>query len=119
MTEPDQPIAGEQEQAIRSQLSHLSKYMEIDDFERVSQAVRALLSQTEPFDLGRWNRAVERTALRVGLLLCGDLEVAARSGVADAPSAVEGRAAHVELIRFAVGDLHRRLRRELRLAIVE
>jgi hypothetical protein len=118
MADPDQPIAGEQEQAIKNQLSHLSKYMELEDFEQVGQAVRRLLGQTEPFDLGRWNQAVERAALRVGLLLCGDVQVAARS-LDDPGSAAERRAVHAELIRFAVGRRHRRLRRELDLAIVE
>ncbi len=118
MADPDQPIAGAQEQTIKNQLSHLSKYMELEDFEQVGQAVRRLLGQTEPFELGRWNRAVERAALRVGLLLCGDVQLAARS-LDDTGLAAERRAVHAELIRFAVGHRHRRLRRELGLAIAE
>jgi hypothetical protein len=117
MAVPDQPIAGDQEQAIKSQLTHVSKYMELEDFERVSEAVRCLLSQTEPFDLTRWNRAMERSALRVGTLLAGDIQVAAKAAVEGTTSTVEALQVRAEIVRFAVGDLHRQLRRDLRLAV--
>lgn len=117
MAEPEQPLPGGQEQAIRAQLSHLTRYMELDDFEAVSAAVRHLLAQPEPFDLARWNRAVEASALRAGLLLSGDVGVACRALASlDLPSA-QHQIARVELLRFALGDLHQSLRSALGLAV--
>lgn len=116
MAAPDQPIAGEEERAIKTQLSHLSRHMELEDFERVSAAVRRLLGQSEPFDLPRWNRAVERAALRVGAILCGDVQIALRS-VGEISGAADGAmASRAELIHFAVSNLHIGIRRDLRLA---
>lgn len=118
MSDPSQPIAGEQEEAIKTQLKHLSAHMELDDFERVGQAVRHMLSLTEPFDLTRWNGAVDRAALRAGLVLCGDVEVTCKMlesvlGNADADMG----AVRSSLIRFAVSDAHQSIRAELGLAI--
>jgi hypothetical protein len=114
---PDRPIPGEDEGVIRAQRSLLTKYMELEDFERLSAAVRRLLGQSQPFDLGRWNRAMERSALRVGMLLAGDVQVAARGAMESIGSVHEADRARAELIRFAVGNLHQRLRTELRLAV--
>lgn len=116
MAEPNQPIAGDQEEAIKAQLKHLSAHMELDDFEHVGNAVRSLLSQAEPFDLGRWNHSVDRAALRAGLVLCGDVEIAAQSlpRLLSEDDVARTRAA---LIRFAVSRAHQRIRRTLGLAI--
>ena len=118
MADPSQPIAGEQEAAIKTQLKHLSAHMELDDFENVGQAVRKMLSQTEPFDLPRWNGAVDRAALRAGLVLSGDVEVAAtalNSVLAEGDADIA--AVRASLIRFAVSDAHQHIRKELGLAI--
>lgn len=118
MADPGQPIAGEQEEAIKTQLKHLSAHMELDDFERVGQAVRQMLSQAEPFDLTRWNGAVDRAALRTGLVLCGDVEVACKAlETMLADSDADIAAVRASLIRFAVSDAHQHIRKELGLAI--
>jgi hypothetical protein len=120
MSDPGQPVAGDQEEAIKAQLKHLSAHMELDDFEKVSEAVRDLLSQPEPFDLTRWNGAVDRAALRAGLVLCGDVEVAcaALETVLDKGDA-DVAAVRASLIRFAMSDAHQRIRRDLGLAIAD
>lgn len=120
MTDPGQPIAGDQEEAIKTQLKHLSAHMELDDFEKVGKAVRHMLSQAEPFDLTRWNGAVDRAALRAGLVLSGDVEVAAGAleiVLADGDADIE--AVRASLIRFAVSDAHQHIRKELGLAIAD
>jgi hypothetical protein len=120
MTDPGQPIAGDQEEAIKAQLKHLSAHMELDDFEKVGQAVRHMLSQAEPLDLTRWNGTVDRAALRAGLVLSSDVEVACKAlatvleeGDADVA------AVRASLIRFAVSDAHQQIRKELGLAIAD
>ena len=111
-------LAGEQEEAIKTQLKHLAAHLELDDFERVGQAVRHMLSQAEPFDLTRWNGAVDRAALRAGLVLCGDVEVACKAlETMLADSDADIAAVRASLIRFAVSDAHQHIRKELGLAI--
>lgn len=118
MTDPSQPIAGEQEEAIKTQLKHLSAHMELDDFERVGRAVRHMLSLTEPFDLTRWNGAVDRAALRAGLVLSGDVEVTCKMlQVVLDDGDTDMNSVRSSLIRFAVSDAHQTIREELGLAI--
>ncbi len=120
MTDPGQPIAGDQEEAIKTQLKHLSAHMELDDFERLGHAVRRMLSGAEPFDLTRWNSAVDRAALRSGLVMCGDVEVACKGlDTALQGSDTDMAAVRASLIRFAVSNAHHEIRTELGLAIAD
>jgi tetratricopeptide (TPR) repeat protein len=73
---------------------------------------KALLLQAsrfgfEPMDAAHWKRAVLRTADRLGLVLCGDVAVAARIARAGDTG---GRVA--DLLRFALSETYPLLRRE-------
>jgi hypothetical protein len=114
LSRPD-PVAEARQPGLREQLRHLSANLTLDDFERVGDAVRGLDAVGEPFDLPRWNAAVDRFALRVALLLSGDLEVAA-SGICP-PGSSASCAPLRDLIRFAVSPTHLALRQSLGLAI--
>jgi hypothetical protein len=62
-------------------------------------------------DVGRWTNAVDQIGYRAGLLLCGDLEAAARmiaeSGIAQAEASTQ------ELLTFAVSEEYFALRAQL------
>jgi len=69
-----------------------------------------IVSKTPHLNLSRWSRALSRTADRVGLLVCGDLPAARRY-------AADGGATDDDLVEFALGANHLRLRAELGLSI--
>src|SRR5581483_1120282 len=90
---------------------------------------KALALQSSRFDFELtgaqdWQRAVLRTADRLGLILCGDIVAAVRAvtgagaaGPADTSTVTLGRRpAAVDLIRFALGEDYLALRREAGLA---
>ena len=87
--------------------------------EKLAATTEAFLRAGHAFDVGRWGRAVDMTARRVGLLLAGDLEAAALA-MNDEP-ALAGQLDH----RSRIGDLllhsvsaeHLSLRRDLRIDI--
>ncbi len=79
-------------------------------------------------DVGAWQAAAAATADRAGLLLAADIPAAlwlvareqgieATSGPTEIADAVRSRAALRQLLLFAIGDDHLRLRQRLRLAI--
>jgi hypothetical protein len=72
--------------------------------------VLRLVSRSSHLNLSRWARALSRTADRVGLIVCGDLPAARRF-------AADGGAADDDLVEFALGPEHLRLRNELGLSI--
>jgi len=114
LSRPD-PAAEARQPGLREQIRHLSANLTLDDFEQVGAAVRGLDAVGEPFDLPRWNAVVDRFALRVALLLTGDLEVAA--AWLCPPGGSASRAPLRDLIRFAVSPTHLALRQTLGLAI--
>jgi hypothetical protein len=69
-----------------------------------------MLARTPHLNLSRWARSLARTADRVGMLVCGDLPAARRY-------AADGGATDDDLVEFALGADHLRLRAELGLSI--
>ncbi|MGZ3456199.1 MAG: tetratricopeptide repeat protein, partial [Polyangiales bacterium] len=69
-------------------------------------------------DIGRWMRGSELTALRAGLLLCGDLSIAAKIVRQEAvvPGDPTPNEKVKELVRFAVSDDYHVLRASLGIA---
>jgi tetratricopeptide (TPR) repeat protein len=74
------------------------------------QLVLRLVSRAPQLNLSRWSRSLSRTADRIGLLVCGDLPAARRYGA-------DGGATDDDLVEFALGNAHLRLRGELGLSI--
>lgn len=82
-----------------------------DDVRGEARQVAARLIERAPhINLSQWARALSRTADRVGLLVTGDLPLARKL-------AIEGGAADDDLVEFAIGAEHLRLRSELGLSI--
>lgn len=86
---------------------------------RIRQAVQSILQSGENPSLSKWLRAVDHTASRVGLLLCGDLKTASRMikdesnpiGKANTQDKIR------ELIIFSISEEYFEMRVELGLNI--
>ena len=85
----------------------------------LGEAVAQYVATGVPLNLDAWPRAVELTAHRVALLLCGDLPRAAK-GANDLPrpiSDLDVRERIIDMVRFAAGEDYASLRGELGLGI--
>ncbi len=85
----------------------------------MAAAVQAFVLAGRPFSLQTWGEAVDATARRAGLLLCGDLDAAA-SLLGREPrfaAAVTTEAKLADLLVHSVSPTHHRLRMKLGLAL--
>jgi tetratricopeptide (TPR) repeat protein len=76
--------------------------------QRVRELVERVTRQKTIVNLSRWSRALARSADRVALLCSGDVVVATKLA-----REAGGGDADVDLLEFALGDLHLELRTEL------
>jgi tetratricopeptide (TPR) repeat protein len=76
---PEVPVPVAMGDAIARIRKQLVRHASPQEREWLSAAVAALEARGGRVDLGAWVRSVELTACRAGLLLCGDLTVAART----------------------------------------
>lgn len=92
----------------------LRKMLEPAALTRLERVVELFIERGAPVDLARWLEGAERTALRAGLLLCGDLH-SVRSALpllATAPSD-----ALSDLVPFAMSEEYWTLRQRLGIAL--
>lgn len=85
----------------------------------LGEAVAQYVATGEPLNLDAWPRAVELTAHRAALLLCGDLPRAAK-GANEVPRPIQGldvRERVIEMVRFAASEDYACLRGELGIGI--
>lgn len=103
-----------------SGLSHrLSPHLTAAEFEVLKRRSRKSAERGPP-DVQTWLRAVERTACRAGLLVVGDLEVAARMiGKIELPFELGLSPQDLlrDLVAFALSEAYAELRRTLGIAI--
>lgn len=85
----------------------------------LGEAVAEYVATGVPLNLDAWPRAVELTAHRVALLLCGDLPRAAKGAndVARPISDLDVRERVLDMVRFAAGEDYASLRGELGLGV--
>ncbi len=83
--------------------------------EQLARVVKYFIDSKAEADLKRWCASVELTACRAGLLLCNDLESAARTVSAEPPgmSDVSTSEKVKELVLFSVSENNFRLREAL------
>jgi len=91
LVKPDFPVPQEAQQLVGQYLPHLQRVMQQQPkgMEQLAQVVARFVQAAPAIDLAKWGFAVDGTADRVGLLICGDLEVAATM-VSAAPVVVGG-----------------------------
>ena len=86
--------------------------LELHQIEQLRAVVDRLLDSELDCDLPGWRRSIDATANRVGLVLCGDLGLAARAAAATA-----GADAVKELLLYSISDDHAKLREHLGIAV--
>jgi len=85
--------------------------------------IRAIVTQVAMegglVDVKRWTQAADLSSMRAGLLLCGDVEPARRSILAEPQSAADlpPRDKIGELYKFATSDLYSDLRGAIGVAV--
>jgi hypothetical protein len=89
------------------------------EVEHLRQTVKRFIDEAAKANIKRWNQAVELTACRAGLLVCGDLEIAKRI-IASEPQ-LPGDKSPAEkmqdLLLFSTSEEYSALRRALGIAI--
>jgi tetratricopeptide (TPR) repeat protein len=119
MVKPRFPVAAELEQGVAEAAATLQQHATGEQRDYLVHAVSKLLQDGAALDLKRWVRGVDQAADRAGLILCGDLEVAAtiaRNEVSR-PSAVEGTARARDLLVYSVSPGYLAVRERLAIGV--
>jgi len=117
MVNPEREVPAEQVAAVAQYTTFLERTLTPQLAEQLTALVRRYLATTQSPDLGRWSRAACFSTIRAGLLLAGDLEVAARLGQAAYP-AIEPEEIVRDLCSWSVSDGYFELRAQLGLRTV-
>lgn len=119
MAAPGQPMPPGQEPSIRQAAQQLAQFMQPAQMEGLKIVVKQFLAAGAKANVKRWNQAVELTACRAGLLLCGDLEIAKKI-IAQEGTTIGGLTPQdklKDLLFFAVSVEYCALRKALGVAI--
>jgi len=117
MVNPERDVPAEQAAAVAQYTTFLERTLTPQLAEQLTALVRRYLATTQSPDVGRWSRAACFSTIRAGLLLAGDLEVAARLGQAAYP-AIEAEEIVRDLCSWSVSDGYFELRAQLGLRTV-
>jgi hypothetical protein len=115
MVHPDTPVPGEMTAQVKSVTTELARYMEPIRIEGLRLVVRKFIEDGAKANIKRWSQAVELTACRAGLLLCGDLEIARKIIGAEpqTPGDLPPQEKLKELVVFSVSTQYFALRKAL------
>jgi tetratricopeptide (TPR) repeat protein len=117
--QPRFPIKPEMVPLVQQYLPLFQSKIQPQYLEQLHQVVKRFLQSAPEVDLNRWGHAVEATAHRVGFILCGDLEVAARM-VSMEPVTVGGPQAKdkiKELVLYSISEDYFAVRQALGIQI--
>ncbi|HEX9297066.1 MAG TPA: tetratricopeptide repeat protein [Polyangiaceae bacterium] len=119
MVHPETPVPGEMSAQVNATAAELAKYMQPIHIEGLRLVVRKFIEDGAKANIKRWSQAVELTACRAGLLLCGDLEIARKIIGAEpqAPGDLPPQEKLKELVVFSVSTQYFALRKSLGIAI--
>jgi hypothetical protein len=78
MVRRDFPIPSDMRQLVAQYLPEMQKRIQPQMLEQLGMVVNRFLASAPEINLARWGNAVEATAHRIGFIISGDLEVAAR-----------------------------------------
>jgi golgin subfamily B member 1 len=119
MVSPDTPVPAEMTAQVNATAAELAKFMQPIHIEGLRLVVRKFIEDGAKANIKRWSQAVELTACRAGLLLCGDLEIAKKIIMAEPQ--VPGDLPHAdklkELLVFSVSTQYSAVRKALGIAI--
>jgi hypothetical protein len=116
---PDFAVPPDMAQAVTATAQQLAQLMQPLQREGLKVVVQKFVQDGAKADLKRWIQAVEVTAARAGLVLCGDLDIAKKIIAAEPqlPGDLSPSEKLKELIVFSVSDPYLALRKNLGIAI--
>lgn len=116
---PQQPLPPDMDLQIRATAQELARHMQPVQLEGLRQVVKKFLADGAKANVKRWNQAVELTACRAGLVLCGDLEIAKKiiAQEAQLPGDLSPADKLKELLLFAVSEEYSAIRKTLGVAV--
>ncbi len=114
---PEAEVPADQGAAVAQYAAFLERTLTPQLREQLTLLVRRLQATGAAPDVGRWSRAASFSTIRAGLLLAGDLEIAARLGQAAAPAIDAGEIAR-DLCAWSLSEGYFELRAQLGLRTV-
>lgn len=116
---PNTPLPPEIAKNVSVSAQALRRYMQPVEYEHLCAAVKQWMNAGSTANLRRWMQAIELTAARAGLLVCGDLEIAKR--ILGSEQILPGDLTPAEkiasLLLFSVSEQYATLRRTLGIGI--
>jgi len=115
----DFPVPPDMQANVATYLPEMQKRIAPQVFEQLGIVVNRFLQDAPEVNMAKWGYAVESTAHRVGFIICGDLETAARMVSAE-PTVVGGPQAKdkiKELVLYSVSEDYFAVRHHLGLTI--
>lgn len=116
---PQTPMPQDMAAQIRATAQELAKYMQPVQLEGLRMVVKRFIDEGAKANIKRWNQAVELTACRAGLIVCGDLEISKKLIGAEAqlPGDLSAADKMKELLLYFVSEQYSDVRRALGIAI--
>ncbi len=116
---PNTPMPPDMAQQIRMTAQELGRYIQPVQLEGLRAVVKRFIDEGAKANMKRWNYAVEMTAARAGLVLCGDLDICkkvlsseqTRPGEPTAAEKMQG------LLAYSVSEDYGQVRRAIGVAI--
>jgi tetratricopeptide (TPR) repeat protein len=119
LSSPNTPMPPDMAQQIRMTAQELARYIQPVQLEGLRAVVKRFIDEGAKANMKRWNYAVEMTAARAGLVLCGDLDICkkvlsseqTRPGEPTAAEKMQG------LLAYSVSEDYGKVRRAIGVAI--
>ena len=119
LVKPDFPVPADMNAHVARYMPEIQRRIPVQVVEQLGMVVDRFLKAAPKVDMAQWGHAVEATGHRVGFILCGDLETAARM-VSGEPTVVGGPQAKdkiKELVLYSVSEDYFAVRQHLGLTI--
>ncbi|MCG8418317.1 MAG: tetratricopeptide repeat protein [Proteobacteria bacterium] len=119
LVKPDFPVPPDLQKPVQQYWSKMQKSIAPRLYEQLGMLVNRFLQNAPEVDLARWGHSVDATSYRLGFVICGDLEVAARLVSAE-PVVVGGPQIQdkiKQLILYSVSEEYFAVRKQLGLTI--
>ncbi|HEY2406375.1 MAG TPA: tetratricopeptide repeat protein [Polyangiaceae bacterium] len=116
---PNTPMPQDMAAQIRATAQELAKYMQPVQLEGLRMVVKRFIDEGAKANIKRWNQAVELTACRAGMIVCGDLDISKKLIGAEAqlPGDLSAADKMKELLLYFVSEHYSEVRRALGIAI--
>lgn len=116
---PQTPMPPDMQVQIRATAQELAKYMQPVQMEGLRLVVKRFIDEGAKANIKRWNQAVEQTACRAGLLVCGDLDIAKKIIGAEPqlPGDLSPQEKMKDLLVYSVSEHYSELRKTLGIAV--